>query len=192
MPTRPRRPAVAPDAHPRPSARRARASRTSTWRRRSHRSHRLRDYRNLVGPGAPVGSTLRARAVPVRDSTKMTDWLASEARKLEKRGVAEPFVFTDMKHWLPAWMTPSDACGTADEPEASKEVRDLARALGAAPANDPKKGMFITSWAIAWQRRGVAPQRVSAAERDIAGTVWRPWRSASSRRMRSCSIWRRS
>ena len=122
----------------------------------------------------------------------MADWLASEVRKLEKRAVAEPFVFTDMKHWLPAWMTPGDACGADDEPEASKEVRDLARALGAAPANDPKKGMFITSWAIAWQRRCAAPQPVSVAGREITGTEWRPWRSASSRRMRSCSIRRQS
>eukprot|EP00959_Pyramimonas_sp_CCMP1952_P035612 745737-Pyramimonas_sp.AAC.1 len=89
-----------------------------------------------------------------------------------------------MGHRLPARLAPGDAHGADDEPEASKEVGDLARALGAAPANDANNGTFIASWAIAWQRRCAAPWQASVAGGEIVGTEWRPWRSASSRRAR--------
>ena len=132
--------------------------------------------------------TPRARLPPWRVSSQMADWLASEIRKLEKRGTRNPFVFTDMKKWLPAWMVPGDAHGADDAPEASKEVRDLARVLGAAPTSDPKEGMFITSWAIAWQRRRIASQLLPMqSRRALAGTEWLRWRSASCHRTQFCN-----
>ena len=132
--------------------------------------------------------TPRGRLPPWRISSKMADWLASEIRKLEKRGTKNPFVFTDMKKWIPAWLVPGGAHDADDEPEASKEVRDLARALGAAPTSDPKKGLFITSWAIAWQRRRiVSPSLQMQSRRALAGTEWLRWRSASCHRTGCCS-----
>ena len=60
----------------------------------------------LVPPRASRARRLASAAALARcgASTKMVDWLASEIAKLEKRGVAAPFIFTDMKHWLPEWL----------------------------------------------------------------------------------------
>ena len=71
---------------------------------------------------APVSLGRAARA----RSSEQTDRLLAEANKLAKKlgRSTNPFVYTDLSKWAPAWAVP--ARGEADDEEVYTEIRDLA------------------------------------------------------------------
>lgn len=101
------------------------------------------------------------------------DWLATEISKQQRRGVAAPFIFADLRYWLPEWLEGAEA--PEAEPEASKEIQELARLMGA-KGREPKNSIGLTQWTIAWQRHaplhlGGALGSASAARYGIAAVV---------------------
>lgn len=59
----------------------------------------------------------------------MTDALMSEISRLQKRGIADAYVFSDLRKWLPAWAKVADRCdGDEEQAPVSREIRELAKA----------------------------------------------------------------
>ena len=56
-----------------------------------------------------------------------------EISKLHKRGIADAYVYSDLRKWLPAWAKLADSWDAEDEPApVSREIRELAKAARAA------------------------------------------------------------
>ena len=81
------------------------------------------------------------------------DALESDTKRLQRRGIRRPFVFADLKKFLPFWAESKSATEEADEgPSMSRDLRDLSRALGV--ANPVKaKSLTFTQWHAAFDRR---------------------------------------
>ena len=81
------------------------------------------------------------------------DALESEAKRLQRRGIRRPFVFADLKKFLPSWAESKSEKEEAEEgPPMSRDLRDLSRALGV--VNPFKaKSLTFTQWNAAFDRR---------------------------------------
>ena len=96
-------------------------------------------------------------------SSKLTDQLAAEAwyllvarlglairfrqvQKAQKAGVTNPFVYSELRQWLPEWLSVSGTF-TEPEPAVSREIQELAKAMGAAPVGQ-ENGLLPRSGAL--------------------------------------------
>ena len=84
----------------------------------------------------------------------VTDSLATEIVRLQKKAVRYPFVYVDLRKYLPFWC--ADKFGERDEPsddESSAQVRalqDLAKHLGKQPK--AKRRLSFVHWMVAFDR----------------------------------------
>ena len=95
--------------------------------------------------------------------------LATEAARLRKNGVSKPFVYTDVKQWVPEYAVDSRTEEDERPEEVAKEVRQLAEARvkphprpscfvgmrrqAIVPKGKEKKHLLsMAAWSAAWSR----------------------------------------
>ena len=105
---------------------------------------------------------LRCLKQPSWPKSAATDDLATEVARLKKRGIDEPYVFRDLKEFLPFWAEFKDADKTQDEAIAEDEMSSDYKALASVlekkfggPAK-PKKWLDIVRWSVAFDKFALA------------------------------------
>jgi hypothetical protein len=84
------------------------------------------------------------------------DQLATDAKKLKEKGVKQPFVYTEVKRFLPAWATEEGANeGSESEDEPSELEQKLNAALGVGKKK-PKGTMSLVQWVAAYDSYALA------------------------------------
>ena len=83
------------------------------------------------------------------------DCLATEIDRLKQKGIASPYIFVDLKKYLPTWCDELNQAGeSSDEEETSKAVQELARAMGAKPKE--KRSLNLLQWGLAFDKYAIA------------------------------------
>lgn len=86
---------------------------------------------------------------------ELIDALATEAKRLRVKGIANPFVAVDLAKYLPSWCAlPSGSSDGDDEAVPSQAIRDLAKALGA--SSKQKRYLSVFQWQVAFDQYAVA------------------------------------
>ena len=71
----------------------------------------------------------------------LVDHLNAELVKLQRKQVADPFVFVELRKWLPEWAAASPADEPSGHSDVSKEIAELAKVCGPCGGRRPLLGV---------------------------------------------------
>ena len=122
---------------------------------------------------------------------KSVDWLASEAARLKKLGVATHFVYTDLKKFTPLWVgdTVRDSLEEESGPK-SGAAKALAKELGISNGQReqllgwPQWHLAFDAWALAAAVTKQMPLAPSLSHKRIVMQAMRPFACARLRAKR--------
>ena len=126
-------------------------------------------------PTVHVDIGLKLREVCLKDvphsclpQGAVVDSLATEVSKLRKKGVPNPFVFVEIRKFVPYWCAELlDLNDSDDEGQTSKEIKDLARALGA--QSKAPRPLNLLQWQAGFDRYAIAA--VATGQLSLCATM---------------------
>ncbi|CAK0812333.1 unnamed protein product, partial [Prorocentrum cordatum] len=102
-------------------------------------------------------------SAPGATGSAMTDALATEVQRAKSRGIARPFIYTELAKFKPLCARGAGGSPDDDEPE-SKEAAALARAFGRGTAAESQPLLAWTPWHqayVAWSVAAAVTDQIS-------------------------------